>query len=160
MALTIGLCILTSAWIFGEVEPLVADFTGYDRDNEQSSAAGVVEEATEEADAAQTNSQPAELTPESGSVANSQPTVAPVAQASTQQAFTPTHESNPDFTVNFRPGPSIDSGDPVAALDPGTPLQYLGQQTTGDDGSVWLQMTTEDGTVGWLREVDTVELGA
>jgi hypothetical protein len=45
----------------------------------------------------------------------------------------------------------------VATLDPGTPLQYLDEQTTGDDGSIWLLMKTEDGVEGWLREVDTVQ---
>jgi SH3-like domain-containing protein len=112
-------------------------------------------ETPESADATATEPSATEAAPVTQAAA--EPTVAP-ATTGTAQAFVETHQSNPDFSVNFRPGPSIDSGDPVATLDPGTPLQYLDEQTTGDDGSIWLRMRTEDGTEGWLREVDTVPL--
>ena len=150
MAIAIALGILASAWLFGRIEPYVSDFTGY----EQNTPIPAVAEArggdptATPADAAATEA------PEP-TTAPTEPTLAPAATG-TATAFTQTHESNPDFTVNFRPGPSIDSGDPVATLDPGTPLQYLDEQTTGDDGSIWLRMKTQNGVEGWLREVDTV----
>jgi hypothetical protein len=153
MAAAIALCILSSAWLFGRIEPYVSDFTGY----EQRTQVPAVAEASEGDDTP--TPQPTES---SGGDAAQQPTQAPnqptVAPATTPTvgSFTETHQSNPDFTVNFRPGPSIDSGEPVATLDPGTPLQYLDEQTTGDDGSIWLRMKTQDGLEGWLREVDTV----
>jgi hypothetical protein len=152
MAAAIALCILSSAWLFGRIEPYVSDFTGY----EQNTAVPPVAEASEGEDTP--TPRPTEGSgggEEQPSQAPSQPTVAP-ATTSTADAFEETHQSNPDFSVNFRPGPSIDSGDPVATLDPGTPLQYLDEQTTGDDGSIWLRMKTQDGIEGWLREVDTV----
>lgn len=152
MAAAIALCILSSAWLFGRIEPYVSDFTGY----EQRTAVPAVAEASE---GDQTPAPQSTQTPSSDQAAPTQaadaPTVAPVT-TSAAAAFRETHQSNPDFSVNFRPGPSIDSGDPVATLDPGTPLQYLDEQTTGDDGSIWLRMKTEDGIEGWLREVDTV----
>lgn len=154
MAAAIALCILSSAWLFGRIEPYVSDFTGY----EQRTAVPAVVEAsdtqqTPEPTAAQAQSN------DNGQSAQpaAQPTVAPAASG-TPVPFVADYQSNPDFTVNFRPGPSIGSGEPVATLDPGTPLQFLGEQTTGDDGSIWLRMTTKDGTQGWLREVDTVPL--
>jgi hypothetical protein len=158
MAAAIALGILASAWLFGRIEPYVSDFTGY----EQRTAVPAVAEASDNDptptpdDANPTEAAESEATeaPESTSV-SSEPTVAPIATGSTEP-FTADYQSNPDFTVNFRPGPSIDSGDPVATLDPGTPLQYLDEQTTGDDGSIWLRMKTEGGIEGWLREVDTV----
>ncbi len=153
MAAAIALGILASAWLFGRIEPYVSDFTGY----QQRTPAPAVAEAR---DGDQTPAAPTEAAPTEVPAATNppaEPTVAAVATG-TAAAFTQTHESNPDFTVNFRPGPSIDSGDPVAALDPGTPLQYLDEQTTGDDGSIWLRMKTQNGLEGWLREVDTVPI--
>ncbi len=156
MAAAIAICILSSAWLFGRIEPFVSDFTGY----EQSTVVPAVSAATNENETpvpgnqGQSNSAPTEAA-QITSTPNGQPTVAP-ATTGTVEAFLPTYESNPDFSVNFRPGPSIDSGEPVATLDPGTPLQYLDEQTTGDDGSIWLRMKTQDGIEGWLRDVDTV----
>lgn len=150
MAIAIALGIVASAWLFGRIEPYVSDFTGY----EQRTPAPAVAEAHPN-DPTPANAEPAPTAPAAPTSLPAQSTVAPVATETTT-AFTQTYESNPDFTVNFRPGPSIDSGEPVATLDPGTPLEYLGEQTTGDDGSIWLRMKTQNGVEGWLREVDTV----
>lgn len=154
MALAIALGILASAWLFGRIEPYVSDFTGYQERTAVPAVAEASDDKTPETEP--TKAAPtAAPNPTQQSSNSSEPTVAPASTASVE-AFTETHQSNPDFSVNFRPGPSIDSGDPVATLDPGTPLQYLDEQTTGDDGSIWLRMKTQDGTEGWLREVDTV----
>ncbi len=156
MAAAIAICILSSAWLFGRIEPFVSDFTGY----EQSTAVPAVAAAGDERETPvpdnqeQDKPEPTEAAPAT-SVPNGEPTVA-TASTGTADAFLPTYESNPDFSVNFRPGPSIDSGEPVATLDPGTPLQFLDEQTTGADGSIWLLVKTQDGIEGWLREVDTV----
>lgn len=147
MALAIALGILASAWLFGRIQPYVSDFTGY----EQNTAIPQVAQAQENPHTPVPTAETAPTQPPA------QPTTAPTV-APTTTTFTQTHESNPDFSVNFRPGPSIDSGDPVATLDPGTPLQYMDQQTTGDDGSIWLLMKTQTGIEGWLRDVDTVRV--
>lgn len=149
MAIAIGLGILASAWLFGQIEPYVSDFTGY----EQNTPIPAIAEAHGGEPTATPTEAPASDAPEP-TEEPAEPTVAPIATET--PAFTQTHQSNPDFTVNFRPGPSIESGEPVATLDPGTPLQYLDEQTTGDDGSIWLHMRTQNGIEGWLREVDTV----
>lgn len=156
MAVAIALGILASAWLFGRIEPYVSDFTGYEQRTEVPAVAEASDNRTPQPDVAESTEPPA--TRAAGPTnAPAQPTVAP-GSAETAAAFTETHQSNPDFTVNFRPGPSIDSGEPVATLDPGTPLEFLDEQTTGDDGSIWLRMRTQDGTEGWLREVDTVPI--
>jgi hypothetical protein len=154
MAVAIALGILASAWLFGRIEPYVSDFTGYEQQTQVPAVAEASDNRTPQPDIAESTKPPAAGAAAPTS-APSQPTVAP-GSGSTPAPFTETHQSNPDFTVNFRPGPSIDSGEPVATLDPGTPLQFLDEQTTGDDGSIWLRMKTQDGTEGWLREVDTV----
>lgn len=155
MAAAIALCILSSAWLFGRIEPYVTDFTGYEQNTPIPAVAAASDETPEPNEQNEDDGEPAEA-PVATEAPSDEPTVA-AASTATTTTFTQTHESNPDFTVNFRPGPSIDSGEPVATLDPGTPMQYLDEQTTGDDGSIWLRMKTEGGAEGWLREVDTVQ---
>jgi hypothetical protein len=156
MAAAIAICILSSAWIFGRIEPFVSDFTGYKQSTAVPAvaAAGNDGETPVPGDQEQDKTDPTQA-PSATSVPDGEPTVAP-ASTGTAIAFLPTYQSNPDFSVNFRPGPSIDSGEPVATLDPGTPLEYLDEQTTGADGSIWLRVKTQDGIEGWLRDVDTV----
>ena len=157
MAAAIAICILSSAWLFGRIEPFVSDFTGYEQNTPVPAVAAASndEETPVPEDTGEDESDPTQA-PEATEASGDEPTVGP-ATTVTATAFEQTHESNPDFSVNFRPGPSIDSGEPVATLDPGTPLQYLDEQTTGDDGSIWLLMKTQDNIEGWLREVDTVQ---
>ena len=157
MAAAIAICILSSAWLFGRIEPFVSDFTGYEQNTPVPAVAAASddEETPVPDDAGEDESDPTQA-PEATEASGDEPTVGPATTVTTT-AFEQTHESNPDFSVNFRPGPSIDSGEPVATLDPGTPLQYLEEQTTGDDGSIWLLMKTQDNIEGWLREVDTVQ---
>jgi hypothetical protein len=157
MAAAIAICILSSAWLFGRIEPYVSDFTGYEQNTPVPAVAAASnddEETPVPDDEDSDDLEPTQV-PEATEASGDEPTTAPATTATTT-AFEQTHESNPDFTVNFRPGPSIDSGEPVATLDPGTPLQYLDEQTTGDDGSIWLLMKSQDDIQGWLREVDTV----
>jgi hypothetical protein len=153
MAATIALCVLTSAYIFGQIEPYVAEVTGYEDATsvpEEVAAAGNDEQPEDEG--------PSEEQPEgeSGEAASDgQPTVAPSEPTATTSSFSPTHTSNPDFTINFRPGPSVASGDPIDSLVPGTPLQFLDEEALDEEGTVWLRMQTETGQIGWIREVDT-----
>ncbi len=156
MAAAIAICILAAAWIFGQLEPYVGDIAGYD----EPTATEVPEVAAVTADAGATSDSssnpPGTEVPSTGAT-NAQPTVASATvQTPTPAAvFEATHRSNPDFTINFRPGPSVSSGDPVSSLPPGTPLKFLDEQALDEEGSIWLKMETENGTQGWLREVDT-----
>ncbi|HEY7032109.1 MAG TPA: SH3 domain-containing protein [Thermomicrobiales bacterium] len=68
----------------------------------------------------------------------------------TPSAFSPTHRSRADARVNLRSDPSFDN-DPIDVLDPGTPVQFLGQTRVDDGGNFWYRVRTEDGQTGWLR---------
>jgi hypothetical protein len=154
MAATIALCVLTSAYIFGQIEPYVAEVTGYEE------ATSVPEVAAQEDDGEEQSEQeaPSEDDGEGQAAeepADGQPTVASSEPTATSTSFTQTHISNPDFTINFRPGPSVASGDPIESLVPGTPLQFLDEEAQDEEGVIWLQMQTEAGQIGWIREVDT-----
>lgn len=155
MAATIALCIFTSAYVFGQIEPYVAEVTGYQDPTAIPEQVAVVNSGAEEEETdleelpEQDQSQP------TAASAGGQPTLAPSGPTATTSTFEPTHRSNPEFTINFRPGPSVSSGDPIDAFPPGTPLQFLGEEAIDEGGVIWLQMGTEAGQIGWIREVDT-----
>ena len=74
-------------------------------------------------------------------------------------------EFNPDFqiaantTINFRDGPST-ATDILEGLPPATPLEYLDEDAPTDDpadGERWMRFETEEGLVGWVREIDVTE---
>lgn len=160
MAATIALCIISSAYVFGKIEPYVAEVTGYD---EPTAVPQVAEEHSnseegEEQDQGQENTGQGQAdAPEesANSEQEGQPTIS-AAETEESDAFEMSHRSNPDFTINFRPGPSVSSGDPIGSLDPNTPLMYMGDDALDEEGVVWLRFRTESGLEGWIREVDTV----
>lgn len=156
MAATIAVCILSSAYVFGKIEPYVAEVTGYD---EPTAAPQVAEDQNgdeaEDPDTqgeGETVSEPTAVSNDDG--ATGEPTIS-AAETEESDAFAMSHRSNPDFTINFRPGPSVSSGDPIGSLDPNTPLMYLGEDALDEEGVVWLKFRTEAGLEGWVREVDT-----
>ena len=86
------------------------------------------------------------------------PTPTPeVTPATTQSAFRPTHQIGAAESVNFRSGPS--RNDPVIiALPPATPLEFRDERASTDnpnDQPGWMKFRIEDGTEGWVREIDT-----
>ncbi|MBX3069780.1 MAG: SH3 domain-containing protein [Thermomicrobiales bacterium] len=158
MAATIALCILSSAYVFGKIEPYVAEVTGYDEPTavpQVASDQNDPQEDPEEGDATGNDASAAESGSNSDETEGSQPTIAE-AETDESDAFEVSHRSNPDYTINFRPGPSVTSGDPIGSLDPNTPLMYLGEDALDEGGVIWLKFRTESGTEGWVREVDTV----
>jgi hypothetical protein len=152
MALTIALCVGSFAWIYAKADPFFSDLVGSDAkattgSQPTPSAAGTATIARAAAGAAPTDIPTAEPT---GAPAAPTRTQAP-AQTPTSGAFKATHITNPNTRVNFRPQPNLNT-DPIALLDPGTPVQALGDQQVDGDGNRWLKFRTEDGLEGWLRE--------
>ncbi len=153
MAATIALCVFTSAWIFGQIEPYVAEITGYEEATGVPEVVAADSETQDDgSDNASGNQSAAQQTPEA---ASGQPTLAATQITPTTETFEATHRSNPNFTVNFRPGPSVSSGDPIDALSPSTPIRFLDDEAIDEEGVIWLRMETDAGQIGWLREVDT-----
>jgi hypothetical protein len=148
MALTIAVCIGSFAWIYAKADPLFADLVGNDLTTPTRAATASVA-ATAARGSANDEPEPTEEpTEESEPEPTEEPTPAPT---ETPDVFQASHVSNPDLQINLRPEPST-NGDPVAVLATGTPLQYLGEEDTGDDGFQWFRFRTEDGVEGWLRE--------
>jgi len=162
MGLTVALLIVGFAWIYGKMEPYVTDFVGASavetsapvRDQAGNAGGGAAEPTAAPTDAATTEPE-STAAPEPTSVVGGGPTISAMATPTT--TFNPTLVSNPSFTVNLRPGPSVNSGDPLASIDPSTPLEATGKAGQDEEGSTWLEVRLEDGTTGWLRQIDTTE---
>jgi hypothetical protein len=73
----------------------------------------------------------------------------------TEEGFVLTHLSNTSDSVNFRSGPGTDFA-VITSIAAATPLQATGESGVAGDGLTWLEFELEDGTVGWIREIDSV----
>lgn len=163
MAVTILLCVGGFVVIYAQVDPLTRDFISAPATHtptaDPESADSSASEQEDEQQAAGANDQsdddeqdePADPAPTPTPEEDEEPTPTP-------DEFTPTHVSNTQTAVNFRDGPGTNAGI-VQVLDAGTPLQATGEEGTGEDGLVWLEFETEDGTTGWIREIDSVPQG-
>jgi hypothetical protein len=159
MALTIALCVGSFVYIYAWADPLTRDFVNASapeptRTPTREAAARSEEE--EPADEPAPEDEPEEEEPE--------PTQAPD-PTPTPDSFQPTHVISAETPINFRPGPAVASGDPVATLGPGTELQYLNEsepsQDPAQEGNLnWLRFRTADGLEGWIREIDVEPLNA
>ncbi len=162
MAVTILLCVGGFVVIYAQVDPLTRDFiaapatatpTEEPRDAEAASNQG--NEDAEASGPAPTeppeDDNPEEAAPTPTPEEDEEPTPTP-------EGFEPTHLSNTQTAVNFRAGPGTDA-DIITTLPASTPLRATGEEGTGGDGLVWLEFETEDGTTGWIREIDAVPQG-
>ncbi len=148
MAATILLCVAGFVVIYAQVDPLTRDFIGAPptATTERTSSSGSGSGSDESSGGGDTE-------PEDTPVP--EPTDPPEPTA-TEEGFQITHLSNTSDTVNFRSGPGTDFG-VVQTISPGSPLQATGETGVAGDGLTWLEFELEDGTVGWIREIDTVE---
>ncbi|MGH2558589.1 MAG: SH3 domain-containing protein, partial [Thermomicrobiales bacterium] len=85
------------------------------------------------------------------------------ATVATTPEFTPTHRSNAHMQVNLRSGPSTDSRI-VTTLSIAQPLHYLEEDAPTEDpardGPRWMKFRTENGDIGWVREIDVEPINA
>lgn len=142
MFATIVLCIGSFILIYTKVDPLTRDFV------DSAAMTATARPRTRESMATRT----------AEAVAGAGKTPAPTRRATeeatrtpTSAAFQMTNRTSPEIQVNLRSEPSTDNV-PIAVLDPGTPLQYLGDETTDGEGARWRRFRTDDGQEGWLRE--------
>lgn len=148
MAATILLCVAGFVVIYARVDPLTRDFIG------SPPTATATREAGSGGSSASSG----------GNSAGETPTRTPTPRATEPPAPTPTPEgfvathTNPNDTLNFRSGPGTDFG-VIQQILPGTQLRATGESGVAADGLTWLEFELEDGTVGWIRELDSEPLG-
>jgi hypothetical protein len=157
MVVAIALCFAAFTWIYTELDPYLTDFVGAEPGAPTATVRAAAATGSEDKDP--TEEPTAEPTDAPEPTEQADNTVQEANSSGTDTAFQATHTSNPDFRINLRPGPSVDSGTEITQLDPGTELQFLGDEETDDDGEVWMHVQTEDGFDGWIREIDTVPIG-
>lgn len=147
MAATILLCVAGFVVIYAQVDPLTRDFIG------------APPTATATRDAESSGSTDSGGSSSGGEAARTTPTPRPTdtpAPTATEEGFVVTHVSNTTDSVNFRSGPGTDFG-VIQTIPPSTQLRATGESGVAGDGLTWLEFELEDGTVGWIREIDTVE---
>ena len=150
MAVAIAICILTFVWIYRQLEPLLSDFIPADQPVATATPVGGVAAPAATPEAAD---QPEVAAAPVEQPAPSTPTTTPTPAATATPSWRATHRVNEDGpAVNLRAGPSTVQ-EAVDVLQPGTPLQFLGE--TEPVGTVtWMRFRTEDGVEGWVRSID------
>ncbi len=157
MALTIAICIVGFIWAFVQLEPYVSDFVHRDPATTQSRPPERVTEAAGGSSNGDNNQAQSEdqRTEES-------PTPTPKPKPTqTSTAFRPDYQLTAEGPVNLREGPGVNTN-VITTLTSAQALQYLGdEQETQDPGSDgldpgqhWMKFRTEDGLVGYVREID------
>jgi hypothetical protein len=159
MAAAMIICIAAFIWFYVQIGPLLSDFIPQEtaEDPDVISIAG--SQPTRDPSAVDDFSL-AELPPEPLS------TPAPgeddddddsaADDDANDDVWEPTHQLRDGPNVNFRSGPNTMS-EPHGSLPPGTPLQFLGDEEPAS-GVVWMSFESEDGTQGWIRDVDVIEV--
>ncbi len=167
MLLTLVVCVGAFTMIYARLEPVVADFVGRG-DIELPTPIPTEEPVAQAPEPTVAPTAPAEDPPPA-----EEETPAPDASGDNQadqteedpDAFTPDFQVDSDQSVNLRPGPGVATGDAIIAVPIASPLMYLDEeQATTDperdqmeEGQVWMKFRTEDGTEGWIRELDVSE---
>jgi hypothetical protein len=155
MALTIAVCIGGFVWIYAQAEPFTKDFV-------DAATVAPTRESQANNDEEANNEPTAQPEDEVANADGDQPQAEPTEQpvpTSTPESFQATHRVSSEVTINFRPGPGVNSGTPLDTLQPGTELQFLNeteasQDPDADGDTTWLRFRREDGVEGWIRQID------
>jgi hypothetical protein len=156
--------------IYGRLDPLLSDFIAANVPAEPVATEVPVTEppGDEEAGAAVSptdspnETEPA-ITPTMADTDEGAPPPEPTATAA-EDAFDPDYRiASGEGPINFREIPSLLNNEPITSLEPGTPLEYLGEQQDDADNfaenGTWLRFQLADGTEGWVREIDVEQTG-
>ncbi|HEV2108454.1 MAG TPA: SH3 domain-containing protein [Thermomicrobiales bacterium] len=155
--------------IYGRLDPLLSDFIAANVPTEPVPTALPATDAVEEEDeeGAPATETPAETEPapvtatasDSDDDADAEPT-----PTEAEDTFEPDYRiASGEGPINFREIPSLLGNEPITSLPPGTPLEFLGDEQDDRDNfaenGTWLRFQLEDGTEGWVREIDVEPTG-
>ena len=157
MAVAIVLLIGAFVWLFATINPYLSDFIGAEAAPTEQPTEAAAQGGAQVTPTAQADQQTATVA--AAVTATVAPTTAPsdAPSPSDDGGFQADYQILPEGeSVNFRSVAGTDGSETLAVLDPGTPLQSTGEEETVD-GVVWLEFIDEDGTTGWIREIDTQE---
>ncbi len=156
MALAIAICVGVFAAIYAGLTPWLSDIVPI----APAASTQVVSNPAPVAPANNaSNNQPAIAAAEPADQPDPTPPPEPAAEPEPTptpegDAFAPTHQIRAaGESINLRPEPSTNL-DPIRALSPATPLQFLEEESPSADGT-WMLFVTTEGEEGWVRDVDT-----
>jgi cytoskeletal protein RodZ len=163
MLLTIALCALGFTVLYTALDDFTTDFISK-TDETPTVEVEVAQHDTSSTSNTTENQAPAQPKATAPAQQQQQDTPAPTATvAATASAdsggFKPDYQIASDVTINLREGPSTATSI-LDGLPPDTPLEYLNEDEPTDnpgDGERWMKFETEDGLVGWVREIDVTE---
>jgi hypothetical protein len=150
MAAAIIICISAFIWLYVQLGPLLSDFIPQEP-REEPATIGMPTTSLTPVERAIDDFTLAEIPPE--------PLATPTEDESDDDGdndeWVPTHQLRDGPNVNFRSGPNTIS-EPHGSLAPGTPLLFLNDEEPAS-GVTWMFFEIEDGTQGWIRDIDVVE---
>lgn len=170
MALVTLLLIGGFITIYGRLDPLLSDFIAANVPTEAVPTEVPVTEPPEDEEAGVAvsptdppNQTEPDITPTAADSEDGGGAAGPTATA-TEDVFDPDYRiASGEGPINFREIPSLLNNEPITSLEPGTPLEYLGEQQDDADNFVengtWLRFKLADGTEGWVREIDVEQTG-
>jgi cytoskeletal protein RodZ len=170
MALAIAICIAGFVTIYVQLQPYISDFITQDPPEEEARVVAAPDPTEPPADEADDEEEPAptEEPSEDEEAASDEEEAPPEDEEEDEpepteesEEFDPDLQSNPDASVNLRTEASTSGGQStvIFAVPPITPLESTGETQAADNpaevGDLWVEVEIEDGTVGWLRQIDT-----
>ena len=169
MALAIAVCMGAFTYINIQLEPWVQDFAGAEEAPPTRTPRPPAEPTESDADESEDQPDPEPTsTPEPEQPLESDQTdeEQPIEEQEDDESDDDEDEAfDPDYRlagagdVNFRTEPSTAGGGAtiIRPVSPGTELEYLNEEAPVQDpadGTRWMRFRLEDGTEGWLREID------
>ena len=163
MLLTIALCAVGFTVLYTALDAFTSDFISSSDETPTIEAQVAAPDTNNpQANVAEPTAPPAEATtpPDQAQPEEAQPTATVAATREANDGeFDPDFQIASDLTINLREGPST-ATDILDGLPPATPLEYLDEDAPTDspeDGERWMKFETENGLVGWVREIDVTE---
>lgn len=151
--------------IYGRLDPVLSDFVAADAPTVpvRSIQATSEPEPDQNAAAAPAATEAPEVTQPAVVTATAETAATNVTPTATSGAFDPDYEIAAGAgQINFRSAPSLNN-EPITSLQPGTQLEFLGDEQDDAenfaDNGTWLLFQLEDGSEGWVREIDVDQSG-
>jgi hypothetical protein len=166
MALAIAICIAGFVAIYVQLQPYISDFVTQDPPEEEARVAAAPDPTEPPADDEEEEPAPTEEPSQDEEAAASDEEEAPPEDeeedepepTEESEEFEPDLQSNSEFQINLRSEPTTNS-DIIIVLTFAQPLEATGETAPADnpveDGDLWIQVRTENGEVGWMREIDS-----
>ena len=161
MFLAVAICFAAFTWIYVQLEPWVQDFAGAEEAPPTRTPRPAATERSAGGGGSGDEPVPTRTPrPDSGDGAEQPIEERPTATPD-DQAFDPDYTVSAGTEVNFRSEATNAAGGAsvIETIPDGTRLEATGETapSDSDENGPWRQFRLEDGTEGWLREVDVSE---